>query len=180
MLRTCEGVPRLRQRRVYEAIRVVLAHFVNGKDFRIVHISIQNNHLHLIVEAANEDRLRHGMASFAIRAARAINRALGRKGRVFKFRYKAKQIRTREYARNVIAYVLNNWRRHNEDLYERGGYRQVFDTYSSAFSFNGWSEKPRGKPRSFEPLPVSAPRTSLLASDWQWYGLVTPYEVKRS
>jgi hypothetical protein len=119
------------------------------------------------------------MASFAIRTARAINAAFGRKGKVFKFRYKAKQIRTREYARNVIAYVLNNWRRHNEDLYDHGAYRQMFDAYSSAYSFTGWIKNPKFKPGGFEPLPVSAPRTSLLASDWQWYGLVDPYEVKR-
>ena len=179
MLRTRHGVPRLRQRRVYEVVRRVLAYYLNGAEFRIVHISIQNNHLHLIAEASNEDRLRNGMAGFAIRTARAINRVLGRRGKLFKFRYKAKQIRTREYARNVIAYVLNNWRRHNEDLYDRGGYRQVFDTYSSAYSFTGWIENPRHKPRSFEPLPVSRPRTALLASDWLWYGLIDPYEVKR-
>jgi hypothetical protein len=115
----------------------------------------------------------------AIRTARAINAAFGRKGKVFKFRYKAKQIRTREYARNVIAYVLNNWRRHNEDLHDHGAYRQMFDAYSSAYSFTGWIKNPKFKPGGFEPLPVSAPRTSLLASDWQWYGLVDPYEVKR-
>lgn len=179
MLRVVDNIKSLRKRVAYEVIRRVLAHFVNGVPFRIVHISIQHTHIHLIVEAANEDALRSGMASFAIRVAKAYNKVTGRSGKVFKFRYKAKQIRTREYARNAIAYVLNNWRRHNLDHYKQGGHRQVFDAYSSAFSFSGWIENPRRKPRSFEPLPVSRPRTSLLASDWLWYGLIDPYEVKR-
>ena len=66
----------------------------SGADFRIVHISIQKNHIHLVVEAANKDALRRGMQRFAIRAARAINAAFNREGKVFAFRYTAKQIKT--------------------------------------------------------------------------------------
>src|SRR5262245_61557171 len=75
MLRTLPSMPRLRRREGYEAIRAALLHFVEGADFRVVHISIQRNHLHLIVEAANKQALRKGMQRFAIRAARALNAA---------------------------------------------------------------------------------------------------------
>jgi REP element-mobilizing transposase RayT len=178
ILRTVDGVPRLRQRKIYKAIRNVLLHYVEHSMFRIVHISIQHNHLHLIVEAANKRSLTRGMQSFAIRTARAINKALGRKGKVFRFRYNAKQIQTREYARNVLAYVLNNWRRHNEDVRSAAARNATLDPYSSAISFTGWIGNPQWqKPPWYAPLPVSAPRTDLLRSAWLWRGLIDPFEV---
>src|SRR5215813_11448663 len=80
MLRTLPSVPRLRQRDGYEAIRAALLYFVEGLAFRVVHVSIQRNHLHLVVEANNKDALRRGMQSFAIRAARALNKEFARDG----------------------------------------------------------------------------------------------------
>jgi REP element-mobilizing transposase RayT len=129
MLRTLPSVPRLRQRAAYEVLRSVLVYFVEANDFRIVHVSIQRNHLHFIVEATDKHALRRGMQRFAIRAARAINGAFDRTGKVFAFRYHAKQIKTADYARNAIAYVLNNWRRHRRDVY--GEMSMPFDRYSS-------------------------------------------------
>jgi len=171
MLRTLASVPRLRQRDGYEAIRAALLHFVQGATFRVIHISIQRNHLHLIAEAANKEALRRGMQSFAIRAARALNAAFEREGKVFAFRYKAKQIKTPDYARNAISYVLNNWRRHNEDRRYEG---MPFDQFSSAWAFAGWSKLNRS--RSDFGLPVSTPRTELLVFDWELYGLIDPFE----
>ena len=51
VLRTCSYVPRLRQGRVYRATRRVLVRYLGRDDFRIVHVSIQHNHFHFIVEA---------------------------------------------------------------------------------------------------------------------------------
>jgi REP element-mobilizing transposase RayT len=173
MLRTLPSVPRLRQRDGYEAIRMALLRFVDGAEFRVVHISIQRNHLHLIVEAAHKEALRGGMQSFAIRAARALNAGFERSGKVFAFRYKAKQIRTADYARNVISYVLNNWRRHRED---RHRVSMPFDEFSSASAFTGWSARTRYRSPD-QGLPVSVPRTRLLVFDWEWYGLIDPFEI---
>ena len=171
MLRTLASVPRLRQRDGYEAIRAALLHFVDGASFRIVHISIQGNHLHLVAEAANKDALRRGMQSLAIRAARALNAAFEREGKVFAFRYHAKQIKTALYARNVLSYVLNNWRRHGADRREEG---MPFDRFSSAWAFEGWAKRTRD--RDDYGLPVSSPRTQLLIFDWELYGLIDPFE----
>ncbi len=175
MLRTLASVPRLRQRDGYEAIRAVLLYFVDGATFRVVHISIQRNHLHLIVEAAHKDALRRGMQSFAIRAARALNEEFGREGKVFAFRYQAKQIKSPDYARNVLSYVLNNWRRHREDRYTHEE-SMPFDRFSSAWAFTGWSTSCKWRPPDVG-LPVSSPRTQLLAFDWELFGLIDPYEV---
>jgi putative transposase len=175
MLRTLTSVPRLRQRAAYEAIRAALVHFVDGEGFRVVHISIQRNHLHLIVEAANKDALRRGMQRFAIRAARSINAAFDREGKVFAFRYQAKQIKSADYARNALSYVLNNWRRHAQDRYT-GEMGMPFDRFSSASAFAGWATRGRWTP-SDDDFPVSPPRTDLLRSAWQWHGLIDPFEV---
>jgi REP element-mobilizing transposase RayT len=173
----------LRERRGYKAIRRVLFHCLGGDDFRVIHISIQKNHIHLIVEATSKDALRRGMQRFAIRAARAINAAFKREGKLFAFRYSAKQIKTPRYARNALSYVLNNWRKHRAD-YDEGKGDTLFDIFSSARSFGGWTETYQRRlaaakpPLEYEgPLPVSPPRTPLLRSEWQWHGLIDPFEM---
>jgi REP element-mobilizing transposase RayT len=175
MLRTLASVPRLRQRDGFDAIRAVLLFFIGGVDFRVVHISIQRNHLHLVVEAANKDALRRGMQRFAIRAARELNARFAREGKVFAFRYQAKAVKSADYARNVLSYVLNSWRRHREDRYT-GETSMPFDRFSSAGSFGGWMLRGGLKPP--EPmLPVSPAQTKLLTFEWEWFGLIDPFET---
>jgi REP element-mobilizing transposase RayT len=174
MLRTLPSVPRLRQRAAYEVLRSVLVYFVEANDFRVVHVSIQRNHLHFIVEASDKHALSRGMQRFAIRAARAINGTFDRTGKVFAFRYHAKQIKTADYARNAISYVLNNWRRHRQDVY-CDEMSMPFDRYSSASAFDGWCT--RKWKQSDDDWPISAPRTVLLQFDWQLFGLIDPFEV---
>src|SRR5689334_23007064 len=116
VLRTHRGLGRLRQGDMYRAIRRVLVRYLGRDDFRVVQLSIQSNHLHLIVEAQDARALSRGMQSFAINVARAINGVWRRAGAVFAGRYHATQIKTARQARNTLGYVLNNWRRHREDL----------------------------------------------------------------
>jgi REP element-mobilizing transposase RayT len=107
------GGTALRQGKAYRAVRVALRALLDATDYRIVHISIQNNHLHLIAEAANKRALQRCMQRFSIRAARALQEAFGWSGKIFPWRYHATQITTPRQARNTLAYVLNNWRRHH-------------------------------------------------------------------
>ena len=175
VLRTVRGVPRLRQACMYEAIRRVLVRYIGRGDFRVVHISIQHNHLHLIVEASGARALSRGMQSFAINAARAINAAWGREGSVFAFRYHATQIKTDRYARNAISYVVNNWRRHREDFFDGASRRAKLDEFSSAITFTGWTER-FVTPADHDPLPVSPPATELLRTAWRRFGRTDPCE----
>ena len=48
-----------------------------NESFRLLHFSVQLDHLHLIVEVDRGPDLAHGVQRLAIRCARAINRALG-------------------------------------------------------------------------------------------------------
>jgi len=180
VLRTEEGIRRLRQGVMYRAVRRVLGRYLGHSDFRVVHISIQHNHLHLLVEAADRHVLTRRMQSFAINAARAINRAhggRGRLGKVFAYRYHATQITTPRQARHALAYVLNNWRKHRQDLGSRRAFEAALDPYSSGISFTGWKGVSRYRaPPTYTPLPVSVARTDLLGHTWRRYGTIDVFE----
>jgi REP element-mobilizing transposase RayT len=123
VLRVVKEVGSLRKRHMYKALReatfAVAMRELHDKDkasFRIVHISIQRTHLHLIVEADNKTALSNGMQRFQISAAKQINaawsigRSRRRRGTVFPDRFHQEIITTPTQARNTLAYVLNNWR----------------------------------------------------------------------
>ena len=179
VLRVRKDVGRLRRGKVYRALRKTLSRMLGRLGFQVCHVSIQHNHLHLIVEAAGKDALRRGMQGFAISAAKAINKVMKRSGKVFEFRYHATAIKSPRQARHALSYVLNNWRRHNEDERARASYDAVIDPYSTARQFQGWKETqlavmPPGF-ESLDPLEVSPPRTWLLTVGWQKHGKISAY-----
>jgi REP element-mobilizing transposase RayT len=133
--------------------------------FRVVHFSIQSNHLHLLVEAHDTDALARGMQGFTVRMARAVNRALGVRGTVFGERYHAHELKTPRETRTALLYVLQNWLKHGQG---RG-----HDPCSSARWFDGWSVRP---PTSLDPPIVAAPRTWLVTLGWRRHGLLRPQE----
>jgi REP element-mobilizing transposase RayT len=184
-LRTVADVKNLRRREVYKAVRAASITAARRAQFRICHLSIQHDHIHLLVEAKDAEVLASGMQGFEISAARRINTALhtgGRRrtGSVFADRYHVVVIRSPRQMRNVLAYVLNNWRKHRED--QRGRARTwLVDPFSSAVSFAGWKELEGQPPWSirpdYEPLVVTAPRSWLLTAGWKRHGAVSVYEV---
>jgi REP element-mobilizing transposase RayT len=94
-LRVVKQVGRLRRMDCYAILRKCLVLLLERSDFRVIHISIQSNHIHLIVEAASATALARGLQSFEISAARKLNAELGRKGTVFPDRYHATVITSR-------------------------------------------------------------------------------------
>jgi REP element-mobilizing transposase RayT len=72
VLRTRKDVARLRRGPTYRAIRRALQHVLGEHAFRVVHMSIQHNHLHFLVEADDKAALSHGMRSLTITAARLV------------------------------------------------------------------------------------------------------------
>ena len=99
-------------RRCYGAIRDCLRAVPRQRALRVVHYSVMPNHIHLLVEAVDGVALARGTQGLSIRIARALNRILGRRGRVFADRYHARILRTPLEVRRALAYVLNNARRH--------------------------------------------------------------------
>src|SRR3954471_11999836 len=78
VLRVIAAVGNLRRRFTYRAIREATLTTARREDFRIVHLSIQRTHLHLIVEARHKDALAAGMQGFQISAAKHLNAAISR------------------------------------------------------------------------------------------------------
>jgi REP element-mobilizing transposase RayT len=162
-IRVARSVSSLRTRLMYRAIRWATLTTARRDNFRIVHLSIQRTHVHLVVEAVDRMALARGMQGFQISAARHLNRASARRGTVFPDRYHAHQLRTPTEARHAVSYVLNNWRRHREDR----RVRFKLDPFSSAIAFPDWRELERSPflyrpPPRYEPLIVWRPRTFLL------------------
>ena len=111
-LRTLSGAGYLRSHRLFRVIEEALREAKLRFGVRIVHFSIQGNHLHLLVEAGSPAALGRGMQGLAIRIARGINRAQARRGKVFADRYHARPLATRREAANALRYVLENHRHH--------------------------------------------------------------------
>ena len=78
-MRATEDVRLLRTAPVFACLMESIGN-ASSAEFRIVHFSVQRDHVHLIVEAHDKTSLSRGMRGLAIRLARAINRALLRRG----------------------------------------------------------------------------------------------------
>jgi putative transposase len=185
VLRAAHEVGYLRKRAIYHAIRKAMIVTFAREDFRIVHVSLQGTHVHLLVKAQDRMALAGGMQAFQISAAKRINaaisvrRATRRRGSVFPDRYHAEIITSRRRARHALAYVLNNWRKHEE--HRAPELRDLrIDPFSSAASFDGWRDLDDTTscfPGSYVPLPVWKPKTWLLSEGWKLYGLVATTET---
>ena len=187
VIRVVPAVGRLRRRRAYRAIRRALITVFCRGVIRVVHLSIQRNHIHLLVEAADARCLARGMQGLQISAARHLNAAVSvelgqpraRRGQVFANRYHAELLDTPRRARHALAYVLNNWRRHREDQAGPAQRRAAVDPYSSGICFDGWRDHPTpfAFPRGYEPLVVVPPRCWMLTTGWRRHGAVDLQEV---
>ncbi len=158
-LRVRNEVWNLRSRRCFRALA---RGFVGAKDrfgVRLVHFSVQGNHLHLIVEAADEVALARGMQGLAIRMAKALNRVMQRSGAVFRERYHAHVLRSPTEVARAVAYVLGNYFRHAASWGASIEGTQV-DPYSSA------AEHDKAWTGVDPPLVVEA-RTWLLRVGWE-------------
>ena len=165
-LKVREGLSSLRVRGL---LRAVLGGLVAAKErfsVRLVQYSVQSDHVHLVAEAQSKHALSRAMKGLAVRLARAINRALGRKGTVFAERYHERVLTSPRQVRNALAYVLCNGKKHGHAP-ARAGW---LDPCSSAASFDGWSRKILAAhgPR------LSEPRTWLLRVGWRKGGLLDP------
>ena len=167
-LRSRDGLPSLRGNAVFSAVRGALAR-ASCNRFRLLHFSVQSDHLHLLVEADEPTRLARGVQGLAIRVARAINRALRRRGRVWDGRYHARALRTPREVRNALIYILQNFKKH-----VRGA--TGLDSRSSAAWLVGWRTL-AAKPQAT--APVVAARTWLARIGWKRGGLLSLFEAPR-
>jgi REP element-mobilizing transposase RayT len=185
-LRVAADLGSFRRRDMFKAVRwasLAIAHRQQDS-FRIVHLSVQGNHLHLICEAPNKLALARGVQGFAGSAAKHVNRAVSkrrstrRKGAVFPDRYHARILKSPTSTRNALSYVLNNWRHHGYDRRRTW----LVDPFSSGISFPGWKElgghdvmwKP---PPTYEAPWVWLPQTCMLQQGWRRAGAISVQDV---
>ncbi len=147
VLRMRAGCWNLRSHRALSVLRPALGAASGKPGFRVVHYSVQGNHLHLIVEADDKQALSRGMQGLAIRAARALNHLMRRSGRVLADHYYAHILKTPREVARALAYVRENYRHHASQFGETlaPGYRDPYATQ----------------------VALVAPRTWLLAVGWQ-------------
>jgi hypothetical protein len=170
-------LPKLRQRAVYRAICEAFdkgrarAGRLEGGVFRLVHYSVQNDHLHLVCEAKDRTSLSRGIQGLSIRIAKGLNRLWERKGKVFADRYHDRILRSPREVRNVLRYVLNNGRRHLQHFQRRRP-----DAFSSGAWFDGWRDYVYDGFLGSEG-PVARARTWLLATGWRRHGRILLTEL---
>lgn len=163
-LRARRDLGSLRSPRLYRALQAAVA-AASRPDFRLVHFSVQGDHVQFIAEARDKAALSSGMRGLTIRSARAVNRATRRRGPVWADRYHSRDLATPRQVRQALCEVLNNARKH-------GRRAAPFDPCSSARWFDGWRDHDPVIDVSREPPPVAAPRTWLLAVGWRRHGLL--------
>jgi REP element-mobilizing transposase RayT len=177
--RVVRGAGYLRGSRVYPAVRQALCAARERLGARIVHFSIQADHIHLLVEAEDQVALGRAMKGFGVRVARRLNRLAGRRGRVIADRYHARYLRTPTEVRRALVYVLQNGAKHARDEGRLArGERVWIDPHSSAAFFDGWHPRcrrwipardapahplhRRGPPQ----MPVAPARSWLMRAGW--------------
>jgi putative transposase len=139
----------LRAKRPFNEIRKAIRSANESGRIRVVHYSVQGNHLHLIVEAAGETMLSRGLQGLNIRIARAINKLLHRTGTVLAERYHRHDLATPTEVKRAIRYVLQNFHKHSPQPLPR----DWIDPCSSSHELNA--------------LTVEPPKTWLLAKSWR-------------
>jgi REP element-mobilizing transposase RayT len=186
VLRVVAAVGSMRWRELYKAVREATITAAMRERIRIVHVSIQRTHVHMLAEAENGLALARGMQGFTISASRHVNTALAigarrRRGPVFADRYHLEVIKSPTRARHTLSYILNNWRKHREDQQGTPS-TWLVDPFSSGIQFPGWQEL-EGKDfmwpirETYDPLFVRRPRSWLLREGWKLCGPISARDV---
>jgi REP element-mobilizing transposase RayT len=168
-LRLREGMPSLRFDDSHAVVKRALA-AGSWEEFRVVHYSVQSNHVHLLVESRDERALARGMIGLAVRIARGLNKLWRRVGQIFSDRYHAIALRTPSAVRCALVYVLQNARKHGAWAARRP------DVYSSGAWFDGWEGTASNLAQSSGSFLARA-RTWLLAVGWRRHGLIEVLEA---
>ena len=156
----------LRARRAMAQILPALAAVLAKRGMRVVHYSVQRDHVHLVVEAEGKAALTRGLRGLCTRIAKRLNALMERKGKVLADRYHQRVLTTPRQVRSALRYVLCNARKHGLAPSERGW----LDPCSSAAAFDGWSIELSSLGPSALCPPTSAPTTWLLRVGWRRAG----------
>ena len=94
------------------------------KGLKIVHYTLEHNHIHLLVEAADKRIVHLGMQALGISLSKRINKIKCAKGTVYKHRYHLGKITSPRELKNVLHYIFNNGIHHSRT-------HSILDPYNS-------------------------------------------------
>jgi REP element-mobilizing transposase RayT len=158
-VKALQGVASLRG---HQLKKLVCRHFRDVLDrhpgFRVVHFSVQGNHIHLLAEADSALALSRGMLGLLSGLARKINNRLGRSGKLWRDRYHAHELTNPTMTRNALRYLLQNTAHHGGPV--------GIDPCSSATWFDGFTDHAPATHGS----PVARPTIWLLLHGWHEKG----------
>jgi REP element-mobilizing transposase RayT len=173
--RVRSDVGRLRNFELCKVLRRAFARGCRRDGFRICQFSIQGNHIHLICEAKDAASLSRGIQGWAVRVARGLNGVMERDGSVFDDRFHCEVIKTPRQTRATLCYVMQNARRHGENIDRRWN---GIDPFSSAWWFDGWRDETwRRGLLPPEEATVAPAGSWLLTVGWRRHGLLDIEEV---
>ncbi len=169
LVREC---PSLRRKETLALVHDVFRASRERFGLRLVHFSIQSNHLHALVEAPDAASLSRGMQGLSVRLAKKLNRLWQRAGRVLADRFHSRVLRTPREVRHALAYVLNNARKHGLRL-------PWVDPCSSGSVFDGWRDivATASSNASVVAEVVVQARSWLLNVGWKRHGRIRLHEV---
>lgn len=155
-LRVGAHVWNLRSRRSFTRIEGCFAGARGRLGLRIIEFSVLGNHLHLLVEADSSEALSRGMQGLCVRLAKALNRMMQARGRVFADHFHARLLRTPTELVAALAYVLGNAEHHfggraaNDDPYSSGACDRgrLLGERRTWLLRIGWRRARRKRPRS--------------------------------
>jgi len=177
-LRVREGVPSMRAPRFILDLQRSFGEACDRGDFRLVQYSVQRDHLHLIVEADDNEALGRGMKAIGSRVARAVKRIFGWTGPVMLGRYHLQRLGSPRQVRNALRYVLSNARRHAARRARELRLAWEIDPASSGWAFDGWQARSGRKLEEARRIAgVASPRSWLLRTGWRRHGLFSPLEI---
>lgn len=94
------------------------------KKLRVIHYTLEYNHIHLLVEASDNGILHKGMQALGISLSKAVNKISQLKGGVYKHRYHFRKINSRRELKNALHYIFRNGMKHKRS-------RSMLDPYNS-------------------------------------------------
>jgi putative transposase len=170
--------PSFRTQRVCAAIRGVIAE-ARRNGVRVVHYSVQDNHLHLLVEGRHSADLSNQMRTLFSRIAFAVNAIARRHGKLFRDRHHRHELISPREVRNALVYILFNDRKHRPSSARGSEARSAenpvaspsLDPCSSAWWFRDWApwdHPPRNLLRDRAEAPTAEPKTWLASFGWRW------------
>jgi putative transposase len=98
----------LRSQRCFRPVTAAMRLAIVRRHIRIVHFSVQHNHIHLIVEASDRRSMSNGLRVLFARIARGLNEVMGARGARIADRYHEHVLETPSETRNALLYVIGN------------------------------------------------------------------------